>query len=174
MNRNHNGVLTNRDTLVDRAIQLGATDAKMIDTARIVFDDRAYLKCRFGCARWGRYWTCPPNLRLSPDQFMAAFDNYEKALIIQSSDPLTGQDITLAIEKEAMSTCGLPFAFGMTLCVKCEDCAFPEPCRYPHLARPAMDAFGIDVAKTVEPHGFKVRYDERGGLVPVWYSMILL
>lgn len=174
MSRNDRGILDKSEPLVAKAIELGAMDAKMIDTARIVFDERAYLKCRFGCARWGRYWTCPPNLKLSSEQFMTAFDNYEKALIIQSSDPLTGQDVTLAIEKEAMSAFGMPFAFGMTLCVKCEVCAYPEPCRYPHLARPAMDAFGIDIAKTVEPHGFKVRYDKKGELVPGWYSMVLL
>lgn len=162
------------ESLAARAVALGATDARIIDAAQIVFDDRSYLKCRFGCNRWGRYWTCPPNLALSPEQFMAAFTKYEKAVIIQSTDPQIGQEVTLAIEKEAMLVCGSLFAFAMVLCVQCEPCVYPEPCRYPHLARPSMDAYGVDIGKTVEPLGFKVSFDPAGKFIPAWYSMVLV
>ena len=56
----------NLEDLVKKTIELGATEAKIIDTDAIVFDSRSYLKCRFGCNRWGRYWTCPPYLDISP------------------------------------------------------------------------------------------------------------
>lgn len=162
------------ESLAARAVELGAKDARVIGTAGIVFDDRSYLKCRFGCNRWGRYWTCPPHLAFSAEQFMAAFKNYEKAIIIQSADPHIGQDVTLAVEKEAMLACGSMFAFAMVLCVKCETCFYPEPCRYPHLARPSMDAYGIDIGKTVESLGFKVAFDKEGKFIPAWYSMVLV
>ncbi len=42
------------DNLVDKAIELGASEAKMVETQQIVFDPRSYLKCRFGCNRWGQ------------------------------------------------------------------------------------------------------------------------
>lgn len=161
-------------SLTARAIELGAQDARMIDTEHIVFDDRSYLKCRFGCNRWGRYWTCPPHLVLAPEQFMAAFKQYTRAIIIKTADPQTGQEVTLAIEKEAMLVCGQMFAFGMVLCVKCDACAWPEPCRYPHLARPAMDAYGVDIGKTIEPLGFTIEFDREGKLLPAWYSLVLL
>ncbi len=45
--------------------------------------------------------------------------------------------------------CG--FAFALALCVQCEECAYPEPCLHPHLARPAMDAYGMDVGKPWSP-----------------------
>ena len=35
--------------IVKKAIELGATEAKIIDTDAIVFDSRSFLKCRFGC-----------------------------------------------------------------------------------------------------------------------------
>ncbi len=162
------------ESLAARAVELGATDARIINAADIVFDDRSYLKCRFGCNRWGRYWACPPNLALSPEQFMAAFRRYEKAVIIQSTDPQIGQAVTLAIEKEAMLACNRLFAFAMVQCVQCEPCAYPEPCRYPHLARPSITAYGIDVGKTLEPLGFKVAFDQKGAFIPAWYSLVLV
>ena len=117
--------------LVKKALDLGALDARLIDTQSIVFDHRSFLKCRFGCNRWGRYWTCPPHMSISPETFMEAYAKYSKALIIQTADPQKGQDVTLAIEKEAMLTGNSPFAFAMVLCVQCETCAYPEPCLSP-------------------------------------------
>ena len=162
------------DQLIDKAIELGASEAKLIPADSIVFDSRSYLKCRFGCNRWGKYWTCPPHLDLSPERFMDAFAQYRRAVVIKSSDPKIGQDVTVAIEKEAMMTLGCTFAFAMVLCVECDECAYPDPCRYPHLARPSMDAYGIDIGKTLAPLGFKVEFDDEGKLLPAWYSMVLI
>jgi predicted metal-binding protein len=161
-------------SLVQKALDLGALDARLIDTHQIVFDPRAFLKCRFGCNRWGRFWTCPPHLDISPEKFMEAFAQYSRALIIQTADPQKGQDVTLAIEKEAMLVSQSPFAFAMVLCVQCETCAYPEPCRFPHLARPSMDAYGIDIGATIAPLGLTVEFDPDGRLQPAWYSMVLV
>jgi len=165
---------TNLDRLINKAIELGATEAKQIPTSSIVFDSRSYLKCRFGCNRWGKYWTCPPHLDISPERFKDAFAQYHQAIVIKSTDPKVGQDVTVAIEKEAMLKLGCSFAFAMVLCVQCDECSHPDPCRYPHLARPSMDAYGIDIGKTLAPLGFKVKFDAGGILLPAWYSMVLI
>jgi predicted metal-binding protein len=34
--------------LVDKSVELGAYEAKLIHTDQIVFDPRSHLKCRFG------------------------------------------------------------------------------------------------------------------------------
>ena len=163
------------DELTKKAVELGALEAKLLPTDAIVFDPRSFLKCRFGCSRYGGNWTCPPNLNLSPERFMEAFERYETAIMIKSAEPKISQEVTLAIEKEAMLTCGCMFAFAMALCVQCETCAFPDPCLYPNLARPTMDAYGIDIGKTVEALGFdKVEFDREGKLLPAWYSMVLI
>ena len=65
-------------------------------------------------------------------------------------------------------------AFALALCVKCEECAYPDPCLYPDLARPSMDAYGMDIGKTVEIVDFKVEFSEEGVMLPAWYSMVLL
>ena len=162
------------ESLAKKALELGATGAKLIQTDQAVFDDRSFLKCRFGCNRWGRYWTCPPNMELTPQEFNKAYDRYSTAIVIQAPDQHVSQEVTLAIEKEAMMALGCMYAFALVLCVKCDECAFPEPCLYPHLARPSMDAYGIDIGKTVEKIGFKVEFDANGKLLPAWYSMVLL
>lgn len=105
---------------------------------------------------------------------MAAFEKYSRAVVIKATDPKVGQDVCLAIEKEAMLSYGCHYAFALVLCVQCEECAFPEPCRFPHLARPSMDAYGIDFRKTLDPLGFKVEFDKDGKLLPSWYGMVLL
>ena len=160
--------------LIEKAVELGATQAKLIDTQNIVFDPRSYLKCRFGCNRWGKFWTCPPHLDISPELFMEAFEQYKQAIIIKTTDPKMGQEVSVNIEKEAMLTHGCSFAFAMALCVQCDECAYPDPCLFPHLARPSMDAYGVDIGKTLEPLGFKVKFDKKGALLPAWYSMILV
>ncbi len=162
------------ETLVEKAATLGAAEAMLMETDQIVFDSRSHLKCRFGCGRWGKYWTCPPNMHITQENFMEAFSRYTTAIIFKTSDPKKGQEVSLAIEKEAMLSNGCMFAFAMALCVQCEECAFPDPCLYPHMARPAMDAYGVDIGKTVEPLGFKVELDPDGKLLPAWYSLVLL
>jgi predicted metal-binding protein len=160
--------------LIYKCVELGADEAKLIETDQIVFDPRSHLKCRFGCQRWGRFWTCPPHTNLSQERFMDAFQKYKKAIVIKAKDPKKGQEIAVSIEKEAMLSNGCLYAFAMALCVQCEECIYPEPCLYPHLARPAMDAYGMDIGKTVEPLGFKVEFDKEGKLLPAWYCMVLL
>ncbi len=162
------------EDLIQKCIRMGAGDAKLLETSTVVFDPRSHLKCRFGCKRWGRFWTCPPNMNISQEAFMEGFDRYGTALMIQTATPEAGQDIALAVEKEAMLAHGAVFAFALALCVKCDECAYPEPCRYPEQARPTMDAYGIDIGRTVQALGFSVRFSEDGQLLPAWYSMVLL
>lgn len=167
-------MMSNYDQLIKKALELGASQAKLMQTDQVVFDPRSFLKCRFGCDRWGKYWTCPPHMAISEEKFMAAFAAYENAILLQCTDPQLGQEVTLAIEKEAMLTHGASFAMALVLCVKCNPCAYPEPCKFPHLARPSMDAYGIDIGKTVAPLGFEVKLDPGGRLLPAWYSMVLI
>jgi predicted metal-binding protein len=162
------------ETLMKKAKELGAIEAKVMEADQIVFDSRSYLKCRFGCNRWGKYWTCPPNLSLSPETFINSISSYSKAIVIKASDPTTGQKVALAVEKEAMLSHGCRFAFALTMCVLCEECAYPDPCRFPHLARPTGECVGIDIVRTLEPLEFSVDFDREGHLIPAWYSIVLL
>jgi len=37
-----------------------------------------------------------------------------------------------------------------------------------------MDAYGMDIGKTIGPLDFKVEFDKEGKLLPIWYEMVLL
>ena len=161
------------EALLKKAEDMGA-EARLIASGQVFFDPRSFLKCRFGCNRWGRFWTCPPNLDISYEQFQEAYNLYSHVLVLKTSDPQKGQEVALAMEKEAMLEFGSSFAFALVLCVQCEECAYPDPCRYPHLARPSADAYGIDIGKTLEPLGFNLEFDPEGKLLPAWYAMVLL
>ena len=91
----------NYQGLIDKSIELGAEDAKLIDTAKVIFDPRSHLKCRFGCNRWGKFWTCPPHNGISQKMFMESYAKYNVGLVIKTTNAKLGQDISLAIEKEA-------------------------------------------------------------------------
>jgi predicted metal-binding protein len=162
------------EQLAKFARSMGAVDARLIPANSIVVDPRSILKCRFGCKRWGKYWTCNPNLGITVDEFTKMLARYQIAMVLKCEDPKSGQEITLAVEKEAMMKHGAIFAFGMALCVQCEPCAFPSPCTFPEKARPSMDALGIDVVKTVASVGFKVEFDKTGNLLPAWFTMVLV
>ena len=105
---------------------------------------------------------------------MESFDKYSVGLVIKTADPKLGQDISLAVEKEALLSHGAVFAFALALCVKCDECSYPEPCCFPSEARPSMDAYGMDIGKTVAIVDFKVEFNEEGQMLPAWYSMVLL
>ena len=155
------------ESFKEKAVELGAVDAALIDTDQVVFDPRAYLKCRFGCNRWGKFWTCPPHVDISPELFMEAFKKYKKAIVIKTTDPVAGQEAAVALEKEAMLSFGCSFAFALVLCVQCEECAFPDPCLHPHQNLHTR-------LETLEPSGFKTEFDKEGKLLPAWYGMVLL
>lgn len=89
------------DRLLRAARDLGADEAKIIDTSEIVVDKRVRLKCLVPvCSSYGRSLMCPPNL-MSVDEFASVLGLYRKALIVQieaeydskdkSEGPLTRQ-----------------------------------------------------------------------------------
>ncbi len=72
---------------------------------------------------------------------------------------------------------GYRFAAGFSggSCGLCDECVTKhpgEPCRHPFQARPAMEAVGIDVLKTVEKAGFKPVAPTMDKLVG--YGMVLV
>lgn len=69
--------------LVKAAKDLGADEAKIIDSKDVVVDKRVRLKCAVPiCSSYGRCLTCPPNL-MPVDEFADTLRRYGKALMIQ-------------------------------------------------------------------------------------------
>jgi predicted metal-binding protein len=89
-------------------------------------------------------------------------------------------EVMTALEREAL---GLGYAFAAAFgggdCCLCEACvaarsgiATTEPCRHPFLARPSMEAVGVDVLATAAAAGLPVQMPAADD--PVWTGLLLV
>jgi predicted metal-binding protein len=81
------------DFLVDRALELGAIDVKVISTDSICVEDRVRLKCRVGCVGYGKKLTCPPHVP-AVDEFRKILAEYDQALLVKFRSPAEADDAT--------------------------------------------------------------------------------
>lgn len=70
------------DFLLEEAKKLGALEAKIISSDKVVIEDRVLLKCRTGCDSYGKKFVCPP-FTPTPDEFRKMLKEYEKVLIVK-------------------------------------------------------------------------------------------
>ena len=68
--------------LRDLALELGATEAKIIPANEIVVENRVVLKCRVGCKHFGKTLMCPPYTP-SVDEFRKTLSEYSYALVFK-------------------------------------------------------------------------------------------
>jgi predicted metal-binding protein len=64
------------------ALKMGAVDAKVITTDKVVVEDRIVLKCRLGCVNYGKTLVCPPHTP-TPEEFRKIVSEYSYALFMK-------------------------------------------------------------------------------------------
>ena len=162
--------------LVQRACQLGASDAKAISASDIsVDDDLAKLCQERRCEYYGLSVNCPPNVA-GPSGFRELLKNYKQALVFSINTPteillsdnrhqLFRQlhEIAAGIEQSAIEMGyhnSKAYAGGSCKPLFCQDhtsCRVLTEggeCRYPQNARPSMSGFGINVSKLMQTAGW--------------------
>jgi predicted metal-binding protein len=144
--------------LKDRAVKLGAKDAKVIEARTIKAAAWVRYKCQFGCSGFGECLTCPPH---SPthEQTQKVLDCFKKAILVhsQSDSHVDISKIVLKLEKEAfLAGYHKAAAMGAGPCRVCAECNIKGECRNREKARPSMEACGIDVFTTVRSNGFTI------------------
>ena len=151
------------DKYIKKAKSMGITIAKIIDPESVVVSDWVRLKCQYGCGGYGQSLTCPP-YSPTPDYTRRMLEEYSKGLLMQvtniSSDSKPNfsiERIVADLEREIFLD-GYYKVFGMAAgpCELCKTCETKKPCKYPHEARPAMEACGIDVYTTARNNGFEL------------------
>lgn len=164
--------LTKYAKYITRAKELGAFDAKIIPANTVVTGEWVRIKCQYGCGGYGRRLICPPKTP-TPEQTKKMLSYYKNALLIHTIVKKQINKIVPVLEKEIFFD-GYFKAFGMGSgpCYLCKNCS--EFCKYPHEARPAMEACGIDVFSTVRAHGLPIETlrtkDSKGN----YYGLILI
>jgi predicted metal-binding protein len=155
-----------------RAIELGATDAKIISTDVVLVDDRVRAKCLYPkCRHYGTNANCPPyamDLDLVrktvngfqhaifvktevPSETIAGPEARDKTLFVRSA--VKNHEIVSRIEAEAFFDgyhLALAFAGGSCKRLFCpnNECTalLPgQPCSHPLRARASMEGVGMDV-----------------------------
>jgi predicted metal-binding protein len=166
-----------------KCIELGATDAKVIDSDMIVVDERVRAKCLYPkCHRYGTNANCPPyvmelgdvrelvkkyqngiliNIQVPAEQ-IAGSDAYRLESHVPSSAKM--QEIVSKIEAEAFSDgyyLALGFAAGSCKTVFCPDIEcqalkLGQACRNPLRSRPSMESMGMDAFAMATKMGWDV------------------
>ncbi|MFP3872520.1 MAG: DUF2284 domain-containing protein [Candidatus Natronoplasma sp.] len=163
------------DDLIERVVEMGAEEAKVISPENVFTAEWVRLKCQFGCGGYGKRLTCPP-YSPTPEQTERALMDYEKALLIHFPSDVEHLKTAMAdLEREAfLSGYYKAFAMGAGPCYLCEECEVESGCVYPHKARPAMEACGIDVYRTAREAGFTIEVVEDHCCTQNYYGLLLL
>jgi predicted metal-binding protein len=64
------------------ALELGAADARVIPTSKVVVEDRVVLKCKVGCNNYGKTLACPPYTPTA-EEFRKIIAEYSYALFMK-------------------------------------------------------------------------------------------
>jgi predicted metal-binding protein len=140
--------------LIQEAIRLGCTKAKVILTKTISMAHWMKLQCQYGCSHYGSILTCPP---YTPDagEMSEVLVEYEKALLINASPEINARELVVLLEK-LLKEKGFNKAFALSAqpCDLCDPCTIETNCQFPEKARPTLQACGIDVNKTIHNNGW--------------------
>lgn len=142
------------DKYVQKAKDLKMVDARLITPDDIYFDNRAILKCRWGCEDFfNQTIKCNTRNTLYQER-IEMVRAYRSILLVQSHDAGELSRAVLDIEKSAFLD-GYYFAFAIRTCNLCKSCAVTQgkACPTPEKVRPCDQSFGIDVYKTARNLG---------------------
>jgi len=162
------------EAIVQRAKELGAVEARLIDPRTVVTAPWVRLKCQFGCPHYSTRLCCPPYTP-TPEQFQKVLDCYTNALLVHSRGmEIRPNEIVFEIEQELFFQ-GFYRALGLGAgpCWLCKKCTL-EQCVHPLQARPAMEACGIDVYATVRANGYRIEVVRDRSEIPNRYGLILI
>jgi len=144
------------DHFLERAVELGAKEAKVISAQSIVTAAWVRAKCQYGCPMYGSRLTCPPHSP-SPDKTSEIIASFTKAILVEG-EMLKVTPLVAALERELfLAGYYKALAMGDGPCVQCTECSLDKGCQFPFVARPSLEACGIDVYQTLKNNGITIR-----------------
>ncbi|MBO3800355.1 MAG: DUF2284 domain-containing protein [Candidatus Brockarchaeota archaeon] len=160
------------EELCQKAIKLGAAEAKIIKANDIVVRDWVRLKCQYGCSEYGKRLTCPP-YSPTPEQMRKILSGYSSAILLRF-EPTWKNVHRVVAELERGLLSGYYSAFGLASgpCPFCKKCNLRN-CIHPELARPSMEAYGIDVYATARGAGFTIEVVRTRKEKPKYFGLLL-
>ncbi len=160
---------------VKRAVEFGATEAKVIKAQSIVPAAWVRMKCQFGCGGYGQGLKCPPYTP-TPEETTKVLRCYKAAILLHCDDHVDATEIAAKLEREVfLDGFYKALALGSGPCRLCADCNVKGgECRHPEEARPAMEACGIDVYQTARNNGYPIEVVRNHNCKQNYYSVVLV
>ena len=159
---------------LDKALGMGAADARVIEASTIRCEPWVRLKCQFGCGGYNKRLTCPP-FTPTPEETARAVACYQRAILIHADDNDIVNEIVPKLEREIfLSGYFKALGFGSGPCRLCKRCNTGARCKLPYLARPSMEACGIDVFTTVRANGLDIKVVRTKRQKGDYYGVILV
>ena len=170
-------IMGDLEEFCDAAIKFGAAEAKIVRAEDVVVRDWVRLKCQFGCGGYNNHLTCPP-FSPTPDEMREVLGEYRWGILLRFTPPWEEKiRLTVAKLEREIFLSGYYKAFGLASgpCRLCDECNVEEgTCRKPDLARPSMEACGIDVYATARRAGFKIEVVRSRDQAPTYYGLVLV
>ena len=158
----------------DRLKELGCDRAAVVDSSSVVTAEWVRFKCRYGCPGYGGTLMCPPHSP-TPGETAEVISSYNRAILVHSDDHRLIDKIMVKLESELyLDGYYRAFAMGSGPCRLCKTCSFEDGCKKPYLARPAMEACGIDVFQTARNNGFDIDVVREKDDVADYFGLVLV
>jgi predicted metal-binding protein len=164
------------------ARDLGALDAVLVSPPRQVFTATwVRLRCQFGCSEYGQCLTCPP-YSPTPETTRKMLDEYQSAILLHGTEWESVREIARTLERNVFLA-GYYKALALVCgpCWVCNTCVVakgkrgkPAACKHPDLARPAMEAAGIDVFATARAAGLPIEVVPSRDCRQNYYALLLV
>ncbi len=146
--------------IIEKELKEKTAEYAVIPSAKIEFSREMVKGCEVNyCGRYNTNWTCPPAAG-DVAVLEKRYKSYNSALVFTTIHKLEDQfDIEgmdkartehLRVEKLLLDKTGRESVNWLSAgsCNICEKCTYPDlPCRFPHLARPSLEACGINVTE---------------------------
>lgn len=169
------------ETYCQEARRQGALDAVVISPSRVFTAAWVRLRCQFGCSEYGQCLTCPP-YSPTPDVTRKVLDEYRSAILLHGKEGRAIRKIAIGLEQKIfLDGYYKAFAFPCGPCWTCKECVVGRfkrgkmaACRHPELARPAMEAAGIDVFATAHAAGFPIEVVRDENDKQNYYALVLV
>jgi len=164
---------TKYETFVNKAITLGATEAKIIEARTIITAAWVRMKCQFGCNGYGSNLCCPPHTP-KPEETRKVIDCYKKAILTHNTNIGSITKIIVNLEREVfLSRYYKALGFGAGPCDLCKDCSLDQ-CRHTKKTRPSMESCGIDVYETARLNGYPIEVVKDNKCQENYYGVVLI
>ena len=175
--------------ILNTAKKLGADRAVLIKAKEIILEPAVKDACTENtCSHYNKNFMCPPYVE-DITYYNELIGNYQQGILVQITRGIKGLEdketinkyasqlhrLILQLEKEAGNN-GYPLAKAFSaghckLCNPCEVVNGADRCAKPQLARPSMEATGINVIDTCSKVGMPIEFLENE---VTWVGLILL